>query len=172
LNASTWDSFKAQYDLRKGLATYIYSAFEAQGQTSLSLARALVMDLPDDIATWYVDDQFLIGQDLMFAPAGMDKPKSTSTVHSVYFPKTATSWHNWFENSTSYKPGLMHAVPTPILQAPLFVKGGSVLPFQHPDAEEHTLELVAFAPAACGDGVMCWSSAYDGKRLRRGDDHL
>ncbi len=160
LNSSTWDSFKTHYNLRKGLATYIYSAFEAQSRTGLPLARALVMDSPEDTDTWLVDDQFLIGSDLMFAPAGMDL--STSTSRSVYFPKTTTSWHYWFENTTSYRPGLVHSVPTPILQAPLFVKGGSVVPFQRPDdSEEHTLELVTFAPATCGNGDMRWSSIYD-----------
>ena len=160
LNSSTWTSFKKHYDLRKGLATYLYSAFEAQGRTGLPLARALVMDSPEDSHTWSVDDQFLIGASLMFAPAGMDKPKSTSVVRSVYFPPTATSWHPWFANATKYTPGRVTSVPSPILDAPLFVKGGSVVPFQRPGSEEHVLELVVFAPATCTDGIA-WSSVYD-----------
>lgn len=113
LNSSTWESFKTHYDLRKGLATYLYSAFEAQSRTGLSLSpararaarslslththslthpntciagmpvtRALVMDSPDDTDTWHVDDQFMIGSDLMFAPGGMEQ--STATSRSVY----------------------------------------------------------------------------------------
>ena len=34
--------FKKHYDLRAGLANYLYSAFEAQSRTGIPLARALV----------------------------------------------------------------------------------------------------------------------------------
>ena len=114
--------FKKHYSLRAGLKAYLYSAFEKQSRTGLPLARPLVLDSPNDQATWTIDDQYMIGDSLMFPPAGMAGP--TSTKRTVYFPHTAQSWHSWFQNATAYKPGQMVEIDTPIMTAPLFVKGG------------------------------------------------
>jgi hypothetical protein len=62
--------FKKHYDLRTGLADYLYSAFEAQSRTGLPLARALVVDSPQDVVTWRIDDQYLLGDALMYPPPG------------------------------------------------------------------------------------------------------
>ena len=95
LNSSTWASFKTHYNLRKGLATYLYSAFESQGRTGLPLARALVLDSPDDPGTWSVDDQFLIGDALMFAPAGMDTVRPPPAwLNSWYWVFLGLGFHN------------------------------------------------------------------------------
>merc|ERR1719446_1137768 len=86
--------FKKHYYLRNGLSNYLYSAFEVQSRTGIPLARPLVVDSPEDHETWRIDDQYLIGDALMFPPAGMDNP--ISTTRRVYFPRTAISWHSWF----------------------------------------------------------------------------
>ena len=140
--------FKQHYDLRAGLESYLYSAFETQSRTGLPLARPLVLGSPDDQNTWTIDDQYLIGDALMFPPAGMDDP--TSTNRTVYFPRTAKSWHSWFHNSTSYKPGQSVEVETPIMTAPLFVKGGVPVVYkqQHEPEGDGTLELHVWMPHA------------------------
>ena len=118
--------FKKHYDLRAGLADYLYSAFEDQSRTGVAVARALVVDEPDDAEVWQIDDQFFLGPTLMFPPAGMTDPESTS--RRIYFPKNAGSWHSWFkkENGTyaHYGPGTWATYSTDIMTAPLFVKGG------------------------------------------------
>lgn len=176
-----FDMFKAHYDLRTGLQTYLYSAFEAQSRTGLPLVRPLVLDSPDDRRTWAIDDQFMLGDALMFPPAGMVGPLDTS--RSVYFPRTAPSWHSWFHNATSYAPGQMAQVDTPIMTAPLFVKGGVPVPYaQPPSADRNTLGLRVWMPrtaaidcaaragaassaastaAAAAAGALAWSDVYD-----------
>ena len=51
------------------------------------------------VQTWAIDDQYMLGDALMMAPAGMDRTNGAS--RDVYFPDTAPSWHPWFDNSTS-----------------------------------------------------------------------
>ena len=163
------EMFKKHYDLRAGLKAYLYSAFETQSRTGLPLARPLVMDAPGDRQTWTIDDQFMIGDALMFPPAGMSGPESTN--RTVYFPKTAKSWHSWFHNATSYQPGQSVVIDTPIMTAPLFVKGGVPVVYkQHPEVE-NTVELMVWMPHTPATDCMvdqwdaaqelAWSGIYD-----------
>jgi len=122
------------YDLRAGLAAYLYTGFEAQSRTGVPLARPLMMDNPDDVNTWAIDDQYMLGSALMFAPAGMGSPGDTTRL--VYFPHSAggtsgtgPAWHPWFDNTTAYQAGTWATVPTPIATAPLFVRAGIPVPF-------------------------------------------
>jgi len=166
--------FKVHYDLRAGLKTYLYSAFETQSRTGLPLARPLVLDSPDDRRTWAIDDQFLIGEALMFPPAGMNTPLDTK--RTVYFPKTAKSWHSWFHNATSYAPGQLVEVDTPIMTAPLFVKGGVPIVYESNQTEQGTLELHVWMPhtpatdcaAGAAEDGLAWSGIYadDGETTR------
>ena len=50
----------------------------------MPVTRALVMDSPDDTDTWHVDDQFMVGSDLMFAPGGMDQSTATSRAVCIF----------------------------------------------------------------------------------------
>ena len=190
--------FRTHWELRDGLAQYLYSAFESQSRTGVPVARALVVDSPADTETWAIDDQFLLGDALMFAPAAVDgNPESTSRL--VYFPATAPSWHPWFDantsasaiaiasasasassgNATTYAPGTWATVPTPIMTAPLFVKGGVPVPFRRrggdggdraaTDDYTTTLELLVWSPPpaslsrapACATAATAWSEIYD-----------
>eukprot|EP01051_Picozoa_sp_SAG22_P005310 SAG22_NODE_311_length_12629_cov_20.911891_5_plen_1434_part_00 len=163
------DMFKKHFDLRAGLQSYLYSAFETQSRTGLPLARPLVLDSPDDRETWTIDDQFMIGEALMFPPAGMNKPTDES--RTVYFPETAKSWHSWFHNATSYAPGQTVEIDTPIMTAPLFVKGGVPVPYKQSQQEDSpgTLELLVWMPHTAAtdcaadtlDGELAWSELYD-----------
>ena len=159
------DMFRTHYDLRTGLAPYLYSAYESQSRTGIPLARPLVLDSPDDHDTWSIDDQYLLGGALMFPPAGMSGPTSTS--RSVYFPRTAPSWHLWFDNSSSFEPGTWATVQTPIMRAPLFVKGGVPVAFRSTAAKENNaLGLIVWMPTlatACKglDADLSWADLYD-----------
>ena len=183
----------------------------------MPVTRALVMDSPDDTDTWHVGDQFMIGSDLMFAPGGMKQSTATSgsvymfrailllsanqfgivfLCHFVieciiswnsYFPKTASSWHCWFENTTYELPAGSRALcPYAHLAGPALRQGRGCVAVPAPGRRAHArcaaathiffshslrhinslkslvrTELVAFAPVSCGDGGTRWSSVYD-----------
>eukprot|EP01050_Picozoa_sp_SAG11_P008928 SAG11_NODE_809_length_7082_cov_6.205785_4_plen_916_part_00 len=158
--------FKKHFDLRAGLQLYLYSAFETQSRTGLPLARPLVLDSPDDRTTWTIDDQFMIGEALMFPPAGMGAPLDAS--RTVYFPNTAKSWHSWFHNATSYEPGQSVRIETPLMTAPLFVKGGVPVVYKQHQELQSTLELSVWMPhtpatdcAGADEPELTWAGVYD-----------
>ena len=47
--------------MRMRLLPYLYSAYADYHDTGVPPTRALVMDYPDDPATWAVDDQYMLG---------------------------------------------------------------------------------------------------------------
>ena len=169
--------FKRHYDLRAGLHDYLFSAFEKQSRTGIPVARPLVLDSPGDKETWSIDDQYLLGDALMFPPAAMSSPTDTS--RRVYFPRTAGSWHLWFDNTTTYAPGTWATVLTPIMIAPLFVKGGVPVPFRSADSRDGekataataaAIELVVWAAPTAAPTAPCtafsatdhaWTELYD-----------
>lgn len=166
--SATWLAmFRMHWQLRDGLAGYLYSAFEAQSRTGLPVARPLVVDTPEDSQTWEIDDQFLVGDDIMFAPAAMDgDPQSPS--RKVYFPAGPPSWHGWFDgaNGTVYPPGALMMVATPIMTAPLFVKGNTPVFYRGQGVPSNTLGVHVWRSDAVdcsldAAAAMRWSHVYD-----------
>ena len=120
-----------------------------------------------DAETWSNDDQYMFGDALMFPPAGICNPQSNN--RRVYFPKTATCWHSWFNtsNGTVYSPGTWADVPTPIMTAPLMVKGAKPVFFQEPGMGGDTIGIRVWQPVtpiectAEASRALQWSGLYN-----------
>ena len=87
----------------------------------MPLFRPLMLNYQDDANTYNLDDEFMVGPDLLAAP--ILKPGATRRL--VYLPKGI-----WFDFWTKekYEGGTMIAVEAPLEVVPLFVRGGAVLP--------------------------------------------
>jgi alpha-D-xyloside xylohydrolase len=111
-------------ELRMRLIPYIHAAFVRYHRDGLPPFRALVMDYPADPRTWGVDNQFLVGESLMVAPAFTGE-----SARNIYLPEG-----DWFD----YWTGKRHTgkqqirLDVPLEQIPLFVRGGSLLPLAQP----------------------------------------
>ena len=86
--------------------------------------RALLVEFPDDAEARKIQDQFMLGEDLMMAPV----LKSDQTKRNVYFPKG--SWTHYFTkqrydfpNTGSLVKGMEAPIGTPLV----FVKSDSPL---------------------------------------------
>jgi alpha-D-xyloside xylohydrolase len=90
--------------------------------------RASVIDFPTDPETWGVDDQFLVGADLMVAPVFAGESK-----RSVYLPSG-----DWFDFWTEkrHRGGGVVSIESSLERVPLFVKAGTLLPLAQ--ATSHT----------------------------------
>jgi alpha-D-xyloside xylohydrolase len=55
-------------NLRMVLLPYLYQAYSDYQQRGIAPVRPLVADYPDDPRTWHLDDQWLLGPDLLVAP--------------------------------------------------------------------------------------------------------
>ena len=62
------DAFRRFAELRYRLLPYLWTEARRCAETSLPMARAMVLDFPDDPTSEHVDDQYLLGEHLLVAP--------------------------------------------------------------------------------------------------------
>jgi len=107
--------------LRYQLLPFLYTTLEEAHRTGVPLFRPLMLNYQDDSSTYNLDDQFMVGDDLLVAP--IVKPDLTSRL--VYLPKGI--WYDFWTNK-KYDGGTMIRVDAPLETVPMFVRGGAVIP--------------------------------------------
>ncbi|QJD95234.1 DUF4968 domain-containing protein [Mucilaginibacter robiniae] len=116
-------NFKMYDRLRYQLVPYIYSAAFKQYQTGVPLMRALVMDYQHNPNVYDIGDQYLFGDNLMICPVTV---KGAQT-RIIYLPEG--NWYNYWTGEQYTGKQYIHIL-TPLLQLPVFVKAGSIIPMQ------------------------------------------
>ncbi|MCL3861823.1 TIM-barrel domain-containing protein [Actinotalea sp. K2] len=107
--------------LRYRLMPYLYATFLEASRTGAPVQRPLVFDHQYDATVRDLDDQYLLGPDLLVAPvveAGM-------TARQVYLP--AGSWYDW-HTGEAMGGGRFVVAATPMEHIPLYARGGAVIP--------------------------------------------
>lgn len=108
--------------LRYRLLPYFRRVAEEAYTEGMPLMRHLHLECPEEPGTEFVDDQFLIGRDLMVAPifaAGASR-------RMVYFP--AGDWEALEEQrGPIYQGGRWHEVPAPLERIPIFHRAGACI---------------------------------------------
>jgi len=111
--------FRRYAQLRYRLLPYLYAAARRAAQ-GVPLARPLVYDHPSDPTTWHIDDEYLLGPDLLVAP--MFEPRGR---RDVYLP--AGGWYDfWTDQRFAGARWITYDAELETL--PLFVRAGAVLP--------------------------------------------
>lgn len=107
--------------LRERLRPYIHRLAEAAHRTGAPPMRPLFFEFPGDEAAWHVDDQFLLGPDLLVAPVAEAGARS----RPVYLPHGAC----WTDaaGGQCHEGGRTVEVPAPLERIPVFVRAGSDL---------------------------------------------
>jgi alpha-D-xyloside xylohydrolase len=132
-------------NLRMSLVPYLYSAFSDYGRTGKPPFRALVLDWPDDKKTWNIDDEYMMGDDILAAPLfGHEASRS------VYLPKG--DWY-CFWTGRRYEGGVSYDISMPAERIPLFVRGGALLPLAEP--VEHITPDTVFQLTVRAYGSPC-----------------
>jgi alpha-glucosidase len=98
----------------------LYSLFYQASKQGLPVMRPLLMEYPDDAKTYNLNDQFMIGDNVIMAP--ILSPSVTNRV--VYLPKG-----EWIEYSTgdSFEGEKVHLVHAELEDLPIFVRKGSAI---------------------------------------------
>lgn len=113
-----------QYDrMRYRFIPYLYSEAFRMHRTGMPMMRALVLDYQDDENTHDIDDQYLLGSNLLIAPVTTKGAKT----RVVYLPEG--NWYDYW-NGQSYEGRRYHNIVTPLEKLPIFVKAGGILPQQ------------------------------------------
>jgi alpha-glucosidase len=115
------DIIRKYLKLRYALMPYLYTTLEEAHRTGVPPFRPLLLNYQDDPSTYNLDDQFMVGNDLLVAP--IMKPDVTRRL--IYLP--AGSWYDYWTNK-KYAGGTMISVDAPLDVVPMFVRAGAMMP--------------------------------------------
>jgi alpha-glucosidase len=115
------DIIRKYLKLRYQLLPFLYTTLEEAHRTGVPLFRPLMLNYQDDPNTYNLDDQFMIGHDLLVAP--VMKPDVSRRV--VYLPRGI--WYDYWTHKI-YEGGVTISVDAPLDTVPMFVRGGAIIP--------------------------------------------
>jgi alpha-glucosidase len=152
-------SFGTQYEainrraieLRYELLPYVYNVMEEASRTGVPALRPLLLEYPEDSRTYDLDDEFLLGRDILAAPV----LREGVTERELLLPKG-----DWFDfwTGSPVAGGARIKVPVTLGTIPIFVRGGAFL-FRQP-VVQHTGQmsglplLVGVYPAARSEASL------------------
>jgi alpha-D-xyloside xylohydrolase len=110
--------------LRERLRPYVEEQMRLASEKGLPPMRPLFFDFPADPACAGVDDQFLLGPDLLVAPVLHEGARS----REVYLP-AGTGWTDAW-SGTTYAGGQTIVADAPLERIPLYLRGNTVLPIR------------------------------------------
>ena len=112
---------KKSIELKYQLHPYIYSYARKAYDTGLPIMRALLLEYPNDEKTYSINDQFLLGQELLIAPVVKEGAKS----RNIYLPQG-----NWIDYNTNkeYEGEQLINYTVSLSTIPMFVKKGAIIP--------------------------------------------
>ncbi len=152
-------------ELRYQLLPYIYTAMEESSRTGLPLIRPLFLEYPGEEDFMQQDREFLLGDDLLIAPALSD----SLDAYPVRLPPG-----DWFDywSGKRLAGGTTIEVKPALDRLPVYVRAGAIIPLQPvvqstAEAPQGPLQLWVYP------GANCRGSLYvdDGETLnyQRGD---
>ncbi len=108
-------------ELRYRLLPYLYTLFWEAATSGVPILRPLPYHFPNDLKTFTISDQLMLGSSLLAAPIyrpGVDH-------RAVYLPEGC--WYDWWSGEVFEGPThiLAHA---PLERMPLYVRAGSIIP--------------------------------------------
>jgi alpha-glucosidase len=115
------DIIRKYLKLRYRLLPFLYTQLEEAHRTGMPIFRPLVLNYQNDANVLSIDDEFMIGTDLLVAP--VMKPGLTSRL--VYLPEGV--WIDYWTNKR-IKGGSLIQADAPIDLVPMYVRAGAVIP--------------------------------------------
>lgn len=115
--------------IRYSLLPYLYTLFYSAHTTGSTVMRALAWEFPNDPTLVAIDNQFLLGADLMVVPVLGQGLTSRGGI----FPGVAHGqvWYDWYtQAAVAAQPGVNLTIPAPLGHIPVYIRGGAVLPQQ------------------------------------------
>ena len=123
-NDPTYKCIKYYLDLRYRLMPYIYTMAAKVHFDDYTIMRPMVMDFGADKNVLNIAYQFMFGPSIMVCPVYQYGVREKE----VYFPQ-GNVWYNFYTGALASNGGEKKTVPAPYEQIPLFVRGGSIIPF-------------------------------------------
>ncbi|RXG52683.1 Maltase-glucoamylase, intestinal [Armadillidium vulgare] len=117
---------KSVLELRYKYIPYFYARFHRAHMNGYSVIRPLFNVFPSDITTRDINDQFMWSSDLLVAPVVEEGAVS----RDVYFPDSI--WYDLVSGERKSEAAGTQLIDAPLDTIPVYLRGGSILPFQNP----------------------------------------
>jgi alpha-glucosidase (family GH31 glycosyl hydrolase) len=145
--------FRCVVELRYRLLPYLYAQATLSSREGHPMLRALFFEYPEDPTSWLIEDQYLLGTDLLVAPLMEDAPG-----RDVYLPPG--TWIDYQDGSV-YEGARWYSMRPQELPVVMLVRDGAAIP--HAELAQSTgeidwrsLELKVFAARAeAAEGLVC-----------------
>lgn len=116
-------TYRTYANLRMNLLPYIYNEAVNSAKLAEPLMRALMIDFPNDPASFSIDDEYMFGRDLLVAPVLHEHVRE----RPVHLPPGR--WLDfWTMQETGVGPCTIPSHPSDIERIPVFIRTGSILP--------------------------------------------
>ncbi|CAM9846582.1 unnamed protein product [Ascophyllum nodosum] len=107
----------------------VYTVFQEANESGMPMMRPMWVQYPEDIKTFDMDDQWMVGRDLLVKPVVTEGATSVD----VYFPgaTSTTASSLWFDVDTAVAVtgvGAHRPVDAPVDKIPVYQRGGSIIP--------------------------------------------
>ncbi len=150
--------------LKMRLTPYLYTFCREAFDTGVPTVRAMVLEFPEDHATWSkrTQYQFMSGEWLLVAPVYEDSPVR----NDIYLP--AGKWIDYADGREFNGPTAVNGYEAPLDKLPVFVKAGAVIPM-YPEMlhdRDKPKDPVTFDIYPCGKTSF---SLYEDDGLTRKD---
>ena len=127
------DIYRKYVSLRYQFLPYIYDLFYQGEKTGLPVMRPLVLHYEDDENTKNLNNEFLVGENILVAPV----VEQGATRRMIYLPKG--TWYD-FWTKEKIEGGTYILREAPIDVCPMYIRSGSIIPMYE------TLQYVGEAP--------------------------
>jgi alpha-D-xyloside xylohydrolase len=151
--------FRRYAQLRYRLLPYLYAA-ACRAAEGVPLVRPLVYDHPSDPATHHIDDEYMLGPDLLVAP--MFEPSGS---REIYLP--AGGWFDyWTDRRFDGARWITYEAELETL--PLFARAGAIIPMgpELQYANERAWDPLSFDAYPADDAVTEMELADEYRQLR------
>jgi alpha-D-xyloside xylohydrolase len=112
--------FRRAMELKYQLMPYIYAQSKVSSAAGHPMMRPLFFEYPEDPTSWLIEDQYLLGSDLLVAPMFEE-----ADLRKVYLPPG--TWID-YQTGRAYNGAAWHDIQTADIPVVLLVKSGSVIP--------------------------------------------
>ena len=116
----TVNIYRKSVEIRYELIPYFYDLYYEGTKNGLPLWRPLVMNYENDFNTYELNDQFMLGDEMIVAPI----VKQGARNRMVYLPKG--KWYNYFTKE-EYQAGY-NIAKADLDTIPVYVKEGAIIP--------------------------------------------
>lgn len=118
---TTCQIYKKYVELRYQLLPYLYDCFCDMAKTGIPVMRPLVLAYENDLNTWELNDEFMLGEHMLVSPV----ITQGSRTKMVYLPQG--EWID-FDTGEVMEGSRYFVKDAPLDTCPVFVKAGTILP--------------------------------------------